>query len=118
MVGVYRALAVLVPAAHLAFILWVIFGALLTGRRRWAAGLHGLSMLYGIFIEVAPVTCPLTRLENWARRRAGEQPFAGDFIRHQLLRVIYPDISLHLLAAGAGAVLAVNAWIYWRRFRR
>ena len=116
MLVLYRGLAVLIPALHLAFILWVIFGALLTGRRRWAAALHGLSMAYGIFIELAPVACPLTRLENWARARAGERPFAGDFIRHQLLRVIYPDVSLHLLAAGAAAVLALNAWIYWRRF--
>jgi hypothetical protein len=114
----YALLAVLVPVVHLGFILWVVGGALLTCRKRWAAMLHGLSMVYGVFIEIAPVECPLTRLENWARARAGQQPIAGDFIRHQLLRVIYPNVSLRLLAAGAVAVLLANGWIYWRRFRR
>ena len=117
MVYLYRFLAVFIPAVHLAFILWVIFGALLTGRRRWAVALHGLSLAYGVFIEAAPVGCPLTAMENAARIRAGQRPYAGDFIRHQLLRVLYPNVPVWVLIVGAAAVLAINAVIYRRRFR-
>ncbi len=118
MLLLWRILAVLVPALHLLFIGWVIFGALLTRGRRWATLLHWLTLAYGIWIEITPRGCPLTRLENAARLRAGSQPYQGDFIRHYLLNIIYPNVPVWVLIAGAILVCLVNAIIYGRRLRR
>ena len=55
---------------HLAFIGWVIFGALFTrGRPRFAL-VHVASVAYGIISETTPLVCPLTLAENYFEARA------------------------------------------------
>ncbi|HVB33373.1 MAG TPA: DUF2784 domain-containing protein [Patescibacteria group bacterium] len=112
------ALAVAVLATHLGFILWVIFGALLTRKRRWLAWAHGICIVYGVVIEVAPWPCPLTLAENWFEVQAGRVPYRGPFLLHYLDAVVYPSVPPQILIWGAVVVLAVNAAVYWRRARR
>ncbi len=110
--------ACVVLILHLLFIAWVVFGALLTrGRPRWAA-LHLISLVWGILVEVGPWPCPLTLAENWLEVRAGEAPYQGGFILHYLDRWVYPDLPPALLTWAAIVVVAVNAVVYARRFRR
>jgi len=106
----------LVLATHLAFILWVIFGALLTRRRRlaWA---HGFCLVYGLIIEVAPWPCPLTLAENWFEVQAGRTPYRGPFLLHYLDALVYPQVPPQILIWGAATVVAINAAVYWRRAR-
>ena len=113
----YRILAVFIPLVHLCFILWVILGAVLTRGRRLLTGLHLGTLAYGFLIEIVPWGCPLTRLEQWARVGAGMAPYPGDFIRHYLELVIYPDVPYLWLIWGAGVVCALNAAVYARRWR-
>jgi hypothetical protein len=87
---VYRALDLLV-VAHLAFIVFVIFGGLLAFRRWWLAFLHLPAAVWGAFIEVSGGFCPLTPLENELRRLSGSAGYPGGFIEHYLLPVIYPS---------------------------
>lgn len=62
---IYLLLAESVLVLHLLFILWVIGGALLVRYYPWLQWLHIGSLVYGIFIEVAPwPPCPLTILEE------------------------------------------------------
>ncbi len=111
----YQALAVSALALHLAFILWVIFGALFTKGRRILVGLHIGSLLYSIFIEIAMLPCPLTYLEQWAQRKAGQTAYEGGFIAHYLEKVIYPDVPYSVLAPAAVTVCVFNLGIYvWR----
>lgn len=114
----WRILLDLLLAVHLLFILWVIFGALLTGGRRWLSRLHIASLVYGIFIEVAPVPCPLTVAEQALERRLGEPPYQGSFIAHYLQRWIYPNIPYALLVTGAVIICGFNLGIYIKRARR
>lgn len=111
-------LAVVVLATHLTFILWVIFGALLTRTRRWLAWAHGACLVYGVIIETQPWPCPLTLLENWFEIQAGRTPYRGPFILHYLNALVYPNVPPQLLIWGAVVVLVVNAAVYWRRARR
>ncbi|MFQ5737729.1 MAG: hypothetical protein ACE5JX_01855 [Acidobacteriota bacterium] len=50
--NVYRVLAVAALTLHLAWILWVILGWLVTHNRPWLRWFHILSLVYGILIEV------------------------------------------------------------------
>lgn len=115
----YRLLAELVVALHLGFILFAVFGGLLAlGRRRWAA-LHLPAMAWAALIEFAGWGCPLTPLENWLRRAAGEAAYEGDFLERYLVPLIYPPglTRSHQVALGI-ALLAFNLVVYsvlWRR---
>lgn len=111
----YEALAGVVLAVHLGFILWVILGAFLTRGRPVLTGLHILSLIYGVVIELAPWPCPLTLAEEWLEGRAGRTPYTQSFLVHYLGALVYPDVSQTLLIWGAAAVAVVNLAVYARR---
>ena len=64
MANFYSGLAVCILFLHALFILWVVFGALLTRSRPVLRWLHIISLVWGIFTELLPWPCPLTLLEN------------------------------------------------------
>ena len=39
----------------------------------------------------AGVICPLTTLEMWLRRKAGQSAYEGSFIQHWMERILYYD---------------------------
>src|SRR6202021_3258716 len=93
----YYALATAVLFLHALFILWVVFGALLTRSRPVLRWLHIASLVWGILTEVLPWPCPLTLLENWLEGGARLEPNLGGFLLHYLDKLVYPDISANLL---------------------
>jgi hypothetical protein len=109
----YRLGADAVLLLHLAFILFVVFGALAAVRsRRWIA-IHLGAVAWGCVVEVGALVCPLTYLENDLRARAGQAAYAGDFIDRYLLWMIYPEgLTRHDQLVLALAVVLVNAGIY------
>lgn len=116
--ALYRGLAIGVVGVHLAWILWVIFGWMLTARRRWLAWLHIGSLAYSIFIEIAPVWCPLTLAEIYFERRAGMTSYHQAFIVHYLDALIYPNLPAVLVTVVAVAVCAAILTLHVVRFRR
>jgi hypothetical protein len=86
----YRLLADGVVVVHGLFVAFVILGAFLALRWRWIVWLHVPAVIWGVLIEYAGWTCPLTPLENSLRARAGETAYSGDFIQHYLLGALYP----------------------------
>lgn len=115
----YRGLADLTLAAHAAFVLFVAAGGLLVLRWPRLAWAHLPAALWGVFVECSGGVCPLTPLEVFLRERAGEAGYAGGFVEHYVLRLLYPadlgrtdEIVLGTLA------LAVNALVYGRVLRR
>lgn len=113
-----RVLLDLVLTLHLLFIAWVALGALLTRGRRWLSWLHIASLVYGVFIEIAPLPCPLTLAEQALERRLGLASYQGSFLQHYLQLWIYPNLPYALLIAAAVAVCGLNLAIYIRRARR
>ena len=116
----YALAAALVLAFHLAFVLFVVFGALLVLRRPRLAWLHLPAAAWGVFVEVTGRGCPLTLLENLLRLRAGLSGYAEGFLEHYIVWLLYPDgLTRTLQFVLAGIVLAVNAllyaWIWHRR---
>lgn len=107
----YSALAVVVLFLHALFILWVVFGALVTRSRPILRWLHIASLVWGILTEVLPWPCPLTLLENWLEGRAGVEPYQGGFLLHYLDKLVYPDIS----ATIAGVVVCIANLAFYAR---
>ena len=116
-----RLLADALVAAHLAFIAFVVAGGLLVLRSRGWAVLHLPAVAWGAFAEISGTLCPLTPLENSLRLRAGDAGYAGGFVEHYLIPLIYPEALTTRLQVGLGlTVIAVNVVVYafaWRRWR-
>jgi hypothetical protein len=115
---VYRLLAVAVLTVHLAWIMWVICGWVVTRNRPILRWLHILSLIYSLFIENLPWPCPLTVAETKFEELAGIQPYHEPFLVHYLEALIYPNISQSLLTWSASAVCVAILGIYGLRFRR
>lgn len=118
----YGNLATLVVIGHFAFIVFVMFGGLLALRWPRATWIHIPLFLWGCYVELAGEVCPLTPLENRFRRLAGEAEYAGSFIEHYLLPIIYPQGLTRTVQVvlGAGLVclnVAVYGWVVLRRRR-
>ena len=119
---VYLVLANLVLIIHVAFIFFVVLGGLLALRWRWMVWLHLPAAVWGMLVEITDWTCPLTALEiNWLQA-AGDAGYAGGFMEHYLMRLIYPVglTSAVQLLLGFG-VIVTNVLVYmlvWKRWRR
>jgi hypothetical protein len=105
---------------HLAFIAFVALGALLALRWRWIPFVQLPAAAWGAFIEVTGGACPLTRLENFFRRAAGQGGYPESFVERYLLPVIYPSgLTRHVQFVLAASVIGVNLAAYgvllWRR---
>jgi Protein of Unknown function (DUF2784) len=114
--NVYSALAIFVLFLHAVFIVWVIFGALLTRSRSLLRWLHITSLIWGILTELLPWPCPLTLLENWFETKAGAAPYQGGFLLHYLDKLVYPDISATVLTLAGVVVCTLNLAFYARQF--
>jgi len=113
--SLYSALAAAVLFLHALFILWVVFGALLTRTRPILRWLHIASVVWGILTELLPWPCPLTLLEDWLEGRAGIEPYQGGFLLHYLDMLVYPDISATVLTVAAVIVCSLNLAFYARQ---
>lgn len=75
---------------------------------------------WGGFVEITGRVCRLTPLENWLRGVAGGSAYAGDFIEHYLVPIVYPPNLTREIQLGLGSLLVVvNGAIYtivWRRW--
>ena len=106
----------MILALHLAWILWVIFGAFWTRDRPVLAALHIGSLVWGIVVEVTPLPCPLTSAEQLFETKAAVDPYSGGFLIHYLDRLVYPNLPESLLVCCGVVVCGFNLLIYLRRF--
>jgi len=115
----YRAGAEFVVVVHLLFISFIVGGVFLSWRWPLIIWAHIPAVIYGVLVEFAGFTCPLTLLENGLRQRAGEAGYGGGFISHYLIKVIYPPGLTQGMQIGLGVLLLLVATIgYWGFLRR
>jgi hypothetical protein len=115
----YRLLADLVVGVHFLFVLFVVLGGLLVLRWPRVAYVHLPAAAWGVLIEFAGWTCPLTPLEQSLRQRAGGHGYSGSFIEHYLLPLLYPSALTRDIQLVLGSVaLVVNLGIYAYVLRR
>jgi len=115
----YRVAADGVLALHLAFVLFALLGGFLVLRRVGLAWLHLPAVAWAAFVEFSGRICPLTPLEGALRQAAGDAGYAGDFLEHYLLAMIYPEGLTHDVQIILGVtVVIVNVAIYALILRR
>jgi len=108
---------------HFAFIVFVVAGGLLVRRWPKLVWAHLAAAAWGAYVALANRICPLTPLENWLSRRAGQGGYAGGFIENYLTWLIYPSGLTQVTQRWLGVFVivlnaAVYAWIYRNRRRR
>jgi Protein of Unknown function (DUF2784) len=111
----YSGLAVCILSLHALFILWVVFGAILTRSRPVLRWLHIASLIWGMLTELLPWPCPLTLFENWLEAKAGVEPYRGGFLLHYLDKFVYPEISATILTVAGVLVCLLNLAFYARQ---
>ena len=115
----YRAAADAILVTHFAFVLFAVFGALLILRWPRLAWLHIPVVVWAAFVEFSGTICPLTPLEAILRRQAGEAGYAGGFIEHYVVSLLYPEGLARDTQTILGAIVVViNAAIYIVAFMR
>jgi hypothetical protein len=115
----YGLLADLVFALHLGFVLFVVLGGVAVLRWRRLAWLHLPAVVWVVLLEAFGWICPLTPLEVWLLRHAGESGYAGGFLARYLYPLLYPEgLTQELQWLLAGLVLALNGFVYAVYLRR
>jgi len=110
---IFHLAADLLLAVHLAFVAFVLFGALLVLRWPRLLWLHVAAVLWGVLVEFTGAICPLTPLEVTLRQMGGDLGYQGDFIGHYLTTMLYPAGLTRELQIGLGFVALVpNAVVY------
>ena len=119
----YRVLADGLLISHVLLIIYGLLGGLFYFWRYWLVWLHLPLALWISLIEFFQWTCPLTPWEKQLRVLAGEGAYAGGFIEHYLIALIYPDgmtrgIALILGVIALGSNLLIYGFILRDAYRR
>lgn len=115
-------LADIIVVIHMLFVLFAVFGGLITLYRSAWAWIHLPAAAWAALVEAMGWTCPLTPLENYFRHQGGDKPYESDFIANYLLPVLYPEglTRRHQVWLGIGVLtfnLCLYGWILHRRRR-
>lgn len=106
----YRILIALVLALHFGFLGYLVVGGFVAWRWPRTVWLHLAVAGWGVLVVAAELNCPLTVIEHWARRRAGETGVGQGFIDRYIEGVLYPE-RYAAVAQGVVAVLVVVSWL-------
>ncbi len=114
-----RIAADLIVLAHFAFVIFIVAGGLLALKWPKMAYLHIPAAIWGAWIGFANGICPLTPLENQLRRLTGEAGYAGGFIEHYIVGILYPaGLTAGTRVILGIAVVAANLLVYGVYFAR
>lgn len=116
---VFSILADIVVLIHAVFILFAVLGGFLVWRWKKATLVHLPAVAWAVTVELAGWTCPLTPLENYLRRSAGQSVYEVDFVNQYILPLVYPAGLTRQMQILMGVfVVVVNLIVYWRGYCR
>ena len=109
----YELAADLTLIVHFAFIIFVVFGALLFFVSTKIIYVHVPALIWGIYIELTHSVCPLTYLENWFLQKANLTTYSQGFIQNYLVPIVYPkNLTEDLQTYLAIVLIVVNMILY------
>jgi hypothetical protein len=86
----WRALAAVLAALHVAYVMFVLFGALLVPVWRHVVWIHLAAVAWAGGTMIGDLGCPVTTWEKTALRKAGRDPYPEGFLQHHVLRRVFP----------------------------
>ena len=109
----YEFAANLTLTVHFAFIIFVVFGALLFFVSTKIIYVHVPALIWGIYIELTHSVCPLTYLENWFLQKANLTTYSEGFIQNYLVPIVYPkNLTDNLQIYFAIVLIVANMIMY------
>ena len=109
----YELAANLTLIVHFAFILFVVFGALLFFVTTKVIFIHIPAFIWGSYIELTHSICPLTYLENWFLDKANLTIYSEGFIENYIVPIVYPaDLTKNLQIYLGITLIVINIIIY------
>jgi hypothetical protein len=116
-VSTARVLADFTVGIHVLALLYIGLGGFLAWRWPKSIFVHVFFALWGVAVNVFPIPCPLTALEDYFRSVQGLGPLPGGFNAYYIYGTVFPRSALPLVAVTALAILVfsyVGAWIRYR----
>ena len=104
-------------AVHILALLLIGFGGFLAWRWPKVIFLHVFLAAWGVIVNIFPVPCPLTALENYLRHQQSLGDLPGGFNAYYLYDTVFPRAMLPTIAIVALAVVVfsyVGAYLRWR----
>jgi hypothetical protein len=113
----YGGLATAVLVVHFGYLAYLVLGGFLVWRWPKAFWPHLAAAVWGLSVVTIPLTCPLTMLEHWLRRKAGQGISDRGFIDTYIENVLYPERYTHLLQVLVGVLVVVSYAVAFAKFR-
>lgn len=114
---VVKVLADVTVTVHLLALLFIGLGGFLAWRWPKFVFVHFFFAAWGVIVNVSPVPCPLTALENYFRHQQGLGDLPGGFNAYYLYGTVFPRAILPMVAIIALGVVVfsyVGAYLHWR----
>ena len=111
-------LADVTVVVHFAALLYIGLGGFLAWRWPRTIFVHVFFAAWGVIVNVTPIPCPLTALEDWFRSMQGLGPLPGGFNEYYIFGDIIPRSLLPVVGIGAIVVVVVSyvgVWLRWRK---
>lgn len=116
MQGLLTALTFLTTGVHFLALLYIGLGGFLAWRWPKSIFAHIFFALWGVAVNVLPLSCPLTELEDRLRKLRGLEPLPGGFNEYYIYDTVFPRELLPVVGTGALALVVssyVGAYVRW-----
>jgi hypothetical protein len=106
--GMPRAFADITVIVHLLALVYIGFGGFLAWW--WPRGVfvHVFFALWGVLVNLFPIPCPLTALENYFRHQQGLGDLPGGFNAYYLYGTVIPRPALPAVALIALLIVTIS----------
>jgi len=110
----WRALALALATAHVSYVVFVLFGALLIPVWAPFMWVHLAAVAWAGGTMVGDLGCPITTWEKDALRKGGREPYPEGFLQHHVLRTRFNPANARRNHAILGlAAIGMNVAVYW-----
>ncbi|MDQ0378481.1 DUF2784 domain-containing protein [Amycolatopsis thermophila] len=114
---VARVLADITVGVHVLALLYIGLGGFFAWRWPRSAFVHVFFAMWGVVVNVFPIPCPLTALEDYFRGLQGLGPLPGGFNAYYIYGTVFPRPMLPVVAAIALVLVVfsyVGAYLRWK----
>jgi hypothetical protein len=112
-----RVLADLTVGVHILALLYIGLGGFLAWRWPKSIFVHVFFAVWGVAVNVFPLQCPLTTIEDYFRGLQGLGPLPGGFNNYYIYGTVFPRSMLPVVAITAMLIVVVSyvgAYSRWR----